>query len=95
MKRFLSLTATMLALVFASSCVQEEFGQNESDEAVGTLSVTLPDVVTKVYGDGMYGAPQIGERTRLHCHRVTFLHPVTGEELSVISAVPEDFYGNI
>lgn len=49
----------MLALVFASSCVQEEFGQNESDEAVGTLSVTLPDVVTKVYGDGMYDAKNL------------------------------------
>ena len=49
----------MLALVFASSCAQEELAQNASDEAVGTLSVSIPDVMTKAYGDGMYDAKNL------------------------------------
>ena len=49
----------MLALVFASSCAQDELAQNASDEAVGTLSVSIPDVMTKAYGDGMYDAKNL------------------------------------
>jgi 23S rRNA pseudouridine1911/1915/1917 synthase len=46
-----------------------------------------------VYGDSMYGAPQLGERTRLHCNGITFIHPVTGEEVCITANPPEDFNG--
>lgn len=57
------------------------------------LRVHMSYIGHPIYGDSMYGAPQIEERTRLHCRRVTFLHPVTNEEVSVTAAIPEDFNG--
>ncbi len=57
------------------------------------LRVHMSYIGHPIYGDSMYGALQSGERTRLHCHRITFLHPVTGEEVSVTATIPEDFNG--
>lgn len=57
------------------------------------LRVHMSYIGHPIYGDSMYGAVQSGERTRLHCSRVTFLHPVTGEEISVDAPIPEDFDG--
>ncbi len=48
-----------------------------------------------IYGDSMYGANQSGERTRLHCHKISFTHPITDEEISITAAIPEDFNGII
>ena len=55
------------------------------------LRVHMSYIGHPIYGDDMYGAAQQGERTRLHCHRITFLHPVTAEELSLTAILPEDF----
>ncbi len=57
------------------------------------LRVHMSYIGHPIYGDSMYGAVQSGERTRLHCSRITFFHPVTGEEISVTAATPEDFNG--
>ncbi len=43
-----------------------------------------------IYGDSMYGAPQKGERTRLHCHRISFVHPITGKDIVIKTEVPDD-----
>ena len=44
MKRFLSLAATMLALVFASSCAQEELAQMKAryDQKIALTQAQLP-----------------------------------------------------
>ncbi len=54
------------------------------------LRVHLRHIGTPIYGDDLYGAPQIGERTRLHCHAICFSHPMTGEELQITAPIPED-----
>jgi hypothetical protein len=58
MKRFVSIAVSMLALIFASSCTQEQIG-HQSNEATATFSISIPDVVTKAYGDGMYDAKNL------------------------------------
>ncbi len=57
------------------------------------LRVHMSHIGHPIYGDNMYGAPQSGERTRLHCQRITFIHPATGEEISIDATVPDDFKG--
>lgn len=57
------------------------------------LRVHMSYIGHPIYGDRMYGASQYGERTRLHCCKITFLHPVTREEISVTAEMPEDFKG--
>ncbi|MBZ4671057.1 MAG: rRNA synthase [Clostridiales bacterium] len=42
-------------------------------------------------GDGMYGGDtSLLKRQALHCGEVSFLHPVSGEELSFSSPLPDD-----
>jgi 23S rRNA pseudouridine1911/1915/1917 synthase len=43
-----------------------------------------------VYADPLYGAPIPGCRLWLHAERLSFKHPVTGEELKFESPIPED-----
>ena len=57
------------------------------------LRVHLSHIGHPIYGDSMYNAPQINERTRLHHHKLTFIHPLTNEEVLVIAPEPEDFSG--
>lgn len=57
------------------------------------LRVHMSYIGHPIYGDDMYGAEQSGERTRLHCQRITFIHPVTDEEVSITAPMPEDFNG--
>ena len=57
------------------------------------LRVHMSYIGHPIYGDSMYNAVQKDERTRLHCKKLTFFHPVTGEEISVVAAIPEDFNG--
>ncbi len=46
---------------------------------------------TPLYGDTMYGeADERISRQALHCHRVTFLHPIKNEEITVEAPLPED-----
>ncbi len=55
------------------------------------LRVHMSHIGHPIYGDSMYGAPQVGERVRLHCRRITFTHPVTDEVITVTATIPEDF----
>lgn len=55
------------------------------------LRVHMSYIGHPIYGDAMYGATQSGERTRLLCRRITFLHPITGEEITASAPIPEDF----
>ena len=59
------------------------------------LRVHLSYIGHPIYGDNMYGAPQTGERVRLHCHKLTFNHPTTGECAVFTGDIPEDFKGII
>lgn len=43
-----------------------------------------------IYGDCMYGAPQKGERTRLHCRKLEFTHPETKKKTVIVAPIPED-----
>ena len=42
-----------------------------------------------IYGDSMYGAPQKGEKLKLHCRGICFAHPVTGKDITIEAPVPE------
>ncbi|MBO4391791.1 MAG: RluA family pseudouridine synthase [Clostridia bacterium] len=44
-----------------------------------------------VYGDFLYGEEIKGERMRLHCKTVEFVHPITDEKISVCAQTPDDF----
>lgn len=57
------------------------------------LRVHMSHIGTPIYGDDLYGAPQVGEATRLHCASVSFEHPVTKIPLTLTAPVPEDIYG--
>ena len=54
------------------------------------IRVHLSHIGCPIYGDSMYGAPQVGERTRLHCRRLVFQHPATTEKIEIIAPIPED-----
>ncbi|MBQ5310577.1 MAG: RluA family pseudouridine synthase [Oscillospiraceae bacterium] len=41
-------------------------------------------------GDTMYGGDSIIPRQALHCRSITFVHQITGETVTVTSALPED-----
>ena len=56
------------------------------------LRVHMSHIGTPIYGDDLYGAPQVGEATRLHCASVSFEHPVTKIPLTLTAPVPEDIY---
>lgn len=46
---------------------------------------------TPLYGDTMYGEPDSRlSHQALHCGRVTFVHPISGEEISCEAEMPED-----
>ena len=55
------------------------------------LRVHMSYIGHPIYGDNMYGAPQKGERVRLHCHKLTFNHPTTGECAVFTADIPDDF----
>lgn len=54
------------------------------------LRVHMSSVGAPIYGDDMYGAPQKNEKTRLHCARLEFIHPVSGCPIIIEAPVPED-----
>ena len=57
------------------------------------LRVHMSHIAHPIYGDSMYGAPQLRERVRLHCYRIAFTHPATEKEVIFTANVPEDFEG--
>ena len=54
------------------------------------LRVHLSHLGFPICGDDLYGAKQTNERTRLHCRKLIFLHPVTKNEIVIEAPVPED-----
>lgn len=54
------------------------------------IRVHMQYLGTPIYGDDLHGAPQTGERTRLHCCTIRFRQPMTREEITAVAPVPED-----
>jgi len=54
------------------------------------IRVHLSAIGHPVYADTLYGTPIPGRRLWLHAERLSFRHPVTGEELRFESPIPED-----
>ena len=54
------------------------------------IRVHMAYMGTPVFGDDLYGAPQDGEKTRLHCEKITFCHPSTGEKMEISAPIPSD-----
>ena len=55
------------------------------------LRVHLSHIEHPIYGDDMYGSPIEGERCRLHCRAIGFVHPITNQKQTVEAAIPIDF----
>ncbi len=53
------------------------------------LRVHMSYMKHPIYGDSMYGAPQKGENIKLHCKRVSFVHPLAGENIVIEAPVPD------
>lgn len=54
------------------------------------LRVHMQYMGTPIYGDSMYGELISGERTRLHCRKIEFLHPYTKMLVAITAPVPDD-----
>jgi 23S rRNA pseudouridine1911/1915/1917 synthase len=54
------------------------------------IRVHLSAIGHPVYADPLYGTPVPGRRLWLHAERLSFEHPVTGEELRFESPIPDD-----
>ena len=54
------------------------------------IRVHLSAIGYPVYADPLYGVPVSGRRLWLHAERLSFEHPVTGEELRFESPIPDD-----
>ncbi len=54
------------------------------------LRVHLSYIGTPIYGDDLYGAPQKNESVRLHCRKITFIHPHTKTEMMLEAPIPKD-----
>jgi 23S rRNA pseudouridine1911/1915/1917 synthase len=46
---------------------------------------------TPLYGDFIYGEEILGERRRLHCHALEFVHPVSDKKMYLSCPMPDDF----
>jgi 23S rRNA pseudouridine1911/1915/1917 synthase len=55
------------------------------------LRVHLAHIGHPILGDSLYGAPSaLISRQALHAKTLRFTHPVSGEEMEVEAALPED-----
>ena len=54
------------------------------------IRVHLASVGLPILGDTLYGAPKYG-RTMLHAERLSFAHPASGNPMTVIAPLPEQF----
>ncbi len=54
------------------------------------LRVHMSYIGTPIYGDDLYGAPQRDETVRLHCRRISFVHPASKERVEIEAPLPED-----
>lgn len=55
------------------------------------LRVHMSHLKCPIYGDNMYGAPQINERCRLHCGKISLRQPQSGEKLEITAEYAADF----
>lgn len=55
------------------------------------IRVHLAHIGCPLYGDYLYGTEIVGERTRLHCEKVSFINPINQKEVNITAKVPEDF----
>lgn len=56
------------------------------------IRLHLSHIGCPLYGDFLYGTEISGERTRLHCRAVSFIHPSFGKRLTVEAPLPADFF---
>lgn len=54
------------------------------------IRVHLAHIGVPIYGDWLYGNQREGERVRLHCAKVGFEHPSTGEQITIEAPIPGD-----
>jgi len=54
------------------------------------LRLHLSHIGTPIYADFLYGQDVKNERIRLHCEKVSFIHPFSGERLEISAKLPED-----
>ena len=54
------------------------------------IRVHLSHIDCPLYGDYLYGTEIPSERTRLHCSCVSFVHPMTGKDMRIVSPLPDD-----
>jgi len=54
------------------------------------IRVHLSAIDHPVYADPLYGTPVPGRRLWLHAERLSFRHPVTGDQLEFEAPIPED-----
>ena len=54
------------------------------------LRVHLAHLGTPIYGDWLYNTNPSDGILRLHCHAVTFNHPITKETISITTPCPDD-----
>ena len=54
------------------------------------LRLHLSYIGTPIYSDFLYGHEIEGERTRLHCGKVTFPHPFSGDSITISAPLPDD-----
>jgi len=54
------------------------------------IRVHMSYIGTPIYGDSLYGKPRAGERTKLHCEKISFTHPITNKPIVVKAPLPAD-----
>ena len=54
------------------------------------LRVHMSYIGTPICGDSLYGNAKKGEETLLHCERLSFIHPITKQEMTVEAPLPKD-----
>lgn len=54
------------------------------------LRVHLAYIGTPIYGDWLYNPNPSDGTLRLHCHKITFNHPITKEKITVTAPCPND-----
>jgi 23S rRNA pseudouridine1911/1915/1917 synthase len=54
------------------------------------IRVHLSAIGHPVYADPLYGTPVPGRRLWLHAERLSFRHPITGDQLEFEAPIPED-----
>lgn len=54
------------------------------------LRLHLAHIGTPIYSDFLYGQEILNERTRLHCHKLSFPHPFTMEAMEFKAPIPLD-----